>query len=130
MAELERTYVWLDLNTNYDVDTNPELVQDIKAINNSLYNIFTTLVGTRPFLREYGSYLPYFLFQPMDKITEEDIRASLIQSVQRWEPRVVIDQNLTTVEALPNEVAYDVRLAYFVPSLQRPATFQFVARKL
>jgi phage baseplate assembly protein W len=130
MASISPNAIWLDINLNYGVDIYPELVSDLRAINNSLQAIFTTMVGTRPFLREYGSYLPHFLFQPIDRITEDQIKVSLIESVKRWEPRIKPLFDQTLVEALPEEAAYNIRFSYIVPSLQRQASFQFVARRL
>lgn len=128
--QIEKSAIWLDINLNYGIDTSPELVTDIQAINNSLQAIFTTLVGTRPFLREYGSYLPHYLFQPMDSITEDQIKVSLIESVRRWEPRIVPLYDETVIQALPDEAAYLIKFVYTIPSLQRQASFQFVARRL
>ena len=122
--------VWIDFNNDFTVDIEPELVDDVKAINKALQNLFNTMIGTRPFMRDYGSHLPFYRQEPIDDKTASDIRVSLLSSIRRWEPRVVIDTANTKVIADTKIPGYRIDLPYSIPSLKRPGRLQFVARSL
>lgn len=121
---------WLDFNFLYGLDKDPELVFDINAIAKSIYVLLKTTVRTVPFRRSYGSYLAYYLQQPVSSGTAAEIRASLISTLTRWEPRVRINQQSTTVVPTFDNTGYDVTISYFVPSLQKPGQLRFVASSL
>ena len=104
------TYV--DVNTLFEVNALPELLYDIDAINNSLYNLFYTTIGTRPFLREYGSYLPFYLQQPQTEDTADSIYSSLAQSIRRWEPRITLNQQASSVTLINNSLG--ITTGYFL----------------
>lgn len=125
MATLPQNATWIDINSNYHILAQSELSLDIDAITNSIENILSTPIGSRPFEREYGSKLYYFVHEPIDRITEEDIRVSLIQALEKWEPRIVIDMQQTTVTRLLDNSGYSVNLYFtmIVPKLPGSATF-------
>lgn len=124
------TYTWLDVNSNYQLAAGPELAPDVEAIRNSVENILTTPVGSRPMEREYGSKLHYFLHEPMDEITQESLRVSVIQALERWEPRIVIDTRQTNVVILPNTNGYqlDLHFALIVPRVD--TSLRFIIKRI
>ena len=65
---------------------------DEHAVWNSLHNIFTWIPGERIINPEFGSRLRELLYEGINKFTEEQVIAEIKGSVQRWEPRVVIDK--------------------------------------
>ena len=107
---------WLDVNTRLGTGNSPDLLPEVMAINNSLYNLFRCPIGARGpiFQPEYGAYLLTLLHEPLDLITSNKIRMYLIQASQRWEPRIKINMGLTTVfpdlsrEAFVAQVSYDI----------------------
>lgn len=121
---------WVDVNTNYGADSDPELLVDAAAINNSLMNIFTCMVGTRANQRDYGSYLMQQLFEPCDNVTADDVMFGLIQSVEKWEPRIFINRAKTSVYPLPTYDGFDVNFGYFIKKIQRPASYRFTAQRI
>jgi phage baseplate assembly protein W len=120
---------YLDLNTEVGQDVKNELVADIDAVNNSLSNLFNCAIGSRPFAREYGSYLLYFLFEPCDQMTASQLRSSLLQSIERWEPRIVVDP-ATSVTPLAANDGFLVQVFYYVKALNTQGSYTFEARRL
>lgn len=106
---------WLDVNSSYDQNGKPLLLPDVQAINNSIYNLLTCPVGARGriFQPTYGTLLYHLLQEPIDQITASKIRASLVQSLEFWEPRIALDHANTQVLTAMNLPGYAVRVAYY-----------------
>jgi phage baseplate assembly protein W len=108
------TVTYLDFNTLIGVNEKPELIADLNAINNSLFNLFTCVVGSRPFNREYGTLIPTYIHNPCNEHTADLIRVELFYQIPRWEPRIIARQ--VEVKPVPqfNEfhcvVLYEVKL--------------------
>lgn len=121
---------WIDVNSNYLLETGRELSSDLNAIRNSVENILSTPVGSRPMEREYGSRIHYFIHEPMDAITQENLRVSIMQSLERWEPRIRIDTRRTNVTLLPttNGYALDLFFSIIVPSVD--TSMRFVIKRI
>jgi phage baseplate assembly protein W len=104
--------VWLDVNTRAGENGKPDLVANLQAVNNSLYNLFRCNIGARGpiFQPEYGTGLMYLLEEPLDYITANKIRIVLIQAIQRWEPRVELDMNRTRVDPNRQLAAFYVQV--------------------
>lgn len=106
------TATWIDVNTDTGVSTKPELLLNRDAIQNSLNNLLRTRIGSRRMLREYGTYLHYFLHEPMDAMTAANLQSSLVQSIERWEPRIKLNLGETVVLAKPSLPGFEVRLSW------------------
>lgn len=122
--------VWVDVNSNFGEDVDPELVIDVAAINNSLFNLFNCPVGSRPFEREYGSDLIKAVFEPTDSKTADFIDLSLFQAIQRWEPRIKLDRSQSYVTATPEGDGFNVNIAYTVLRTQLTANYAFTIRRI
>ena len=107
--------LYSDLNRDFGSD-GPDVLFDSVAISQSLHNLFSTTIGEAGpiFNPEFGSLLPQLLQEPMDSITEFKLRGATIQAVQRWEPRVHIDNSNTSVYADVQNMAYHVTIAYTI----------------
>lgn len=107
--------VWLDVNTRVGLNGKPMLLPDVHAINNSIENLFGCEVGERGpiFQPRYGSNFRSYIHEPLDEISATKIRASLIQSLEKWEPRVRIDYANTAVIPDQARVGYIVRVSFF-----------------
>jgi len=121
---------WIDVNSNYGITVaGGELALDVIAVKNSIENILSTPIGSRPFQRDYGSKLYHFLFEPGDAMTEEDIRVSLIQALGKWEPRITVDAQRTVVKQQGSAgYVIDVHFTMVVP--QTRESVQFVAKRI
>ena len=112
-----------DVNSNFGLVTLPEVVVDIQAINNSLYNILATPIGSRTFQPEYGSVLHKFIHEPVDAQTAIAIEMLLVQAIERWEPRIAIDRSRT--RAIPKHLGFEVELYYSIPRINKVSNVNF-----
>lgn len=63
-------------------------------IAQSIGDILTTLLGTRPMRRDYGSLLPELLDKPLNPATRLLCAQATALAIARWEPRVTLRQAL------------------------------------
>lgn len=122
--------VWIDVNSNFGQDVDPEIVIDVSSINNSLFNLFNCPVGSRPFERNYGSRLLYLLFNPVDGISVDGIQASLFQSIRIWEPRIAIDRARSSVTESKDGTGFDITIAYTVLRTKLNSSYAFTIRRI
>ena len=122
--------VWVDVNSNLGEDTDPELVVDIAAINNSLLNLLSCPIGSRPFEREYGSELYSALFEPADSQAAAFLDMGIFQAIRRWEPRIQMDLTRSSVKPTPEGDGFDVLIAYTIVRTNITANYQFTIRRL
>ncbi|EMI5828520.1 TPA: GPW/gp25 family protein [Escherichia coli] len=109
-----RGAVWVDASSKFTLDTNPDLLPDVLAINNSLYNLFSCQIGARAriFQPEYGASLLTYLQEPIDQNTADKIQVGFIQAIARWEPRIQLDMSNTWVKPDMSLPGYQIRIAY------------------
>jgi phage baseplate assembly protein W len=89
--------------------------QDIAAIKNSLFNLFTTQPGQKILNPIYGLNLTQYLFSALSPTNARVIGQSILEGVNSYEPRVEI-KNIN-VEADYNNNQYNISLLLNVPSL-------------
>lgn len=123
--------VWLDVNTQMDINGKPDLVSNIQAINNSLFNLFRCPIGARGPIGQpqYGTGLLNLVHEPLDYITANKIRAVFIQAIQRWEPRIEVDMLRTRVDPDLNRAAFQVQIYYNIVGLDEQGNFTFALKK-
>ena len=100
---------------------------NVKAIYNSLNNIFTWIPGERVLLPEFGSRLRFLLYEGITQQTEEAIAAEIRGSVSEWEPRVsIVDiRNVSTVDDTENNTIH-LEVIFTIPSLsEEQYTYSF-----
>lgn len=81
-------------------DSQILLVENIKAIIQSIKLLMSTPIGVRFFNPEFGTNLDEMLFELMDERSVESFKTNLIESIERWEPRIKLDT--TKTEVSPN----------------------------
>lgn len=64
--------------------------EDIKSIDQSIATILTTNNLEKPFLPDFGSDLRKLLFDLNTMVSEPDFRRTIIQSLEKYEPRVEV----------------------------------------
>lgn len=120
-----------DINALYGINANPEIVVGIAAVQNSLYNLFITYVGTVPYLRAYGTTLMEFVFEPYDQIMADDLIFMLFQAIATWEPRIIVDKRRSNIAPVPgNQFAARVSIYGTLVQQAIPFTYNFQATKL
>lgn len=114
----------LDLKINYTQNTQLEKRREIKdlqrsedigAIKNSLFNLFTTMPGQKILNPIYGLNLMQYLFVPVSKSQGRIIGESIFSGIKRFEPRVRVRR--INVDALEDQNQYNIFLIVDVPSL-------------
>ena len=120
--------IFLDLSPTIGLTVEPDLLENIKAIRSSFWNILTTPIGTRYRLEAFGSVLMWILNDPGDATTALQIRAATIQALSRWETRVNIsDLNITVT---PSGVdTYILSVPYYMPQFSQSDTFVMDLRR-
>lgn len=128
MKDRKGPYLYTDLhldlgssnNNNNFLFQNPEITDlqldyDVKAITNSLYNLFTTTPGEKILNPDYGMDLKRYLFVPATVEVATNIRSEIYRQVRVYEPRVKLtDVNIVIMEDV-NE--FDISIYYNVPTL-------------
>lgn len=82
------------------------------AIARSIRNLIFTVPGERPFNPALGSNVNALLFNNVDRITASSIEDQIRNTIVNFEPRVIL--NDLTVEAVPDDHRFDVRIQYTI----------------
>lgn len=85
---------------------------NVEDVFQSISTIFMTNFGERFFLPEFGSYFDRLLFQPIDPLTTAQIKATFLDLLARWEPRVVVRPNNLIIIPDPNNKRYDIKITF------------------
>lgn len=91
---------------------------NVKAIFDSLRNIFTWTPGERILLPEFGSRLRSLLYEGITQQTEERIAAEIRSCVSEWEPRVSIVEirNISTIDDTEDNTIH-LEVVFKIPRL-------------
>jgi phage baseplate assembly protein W len=120
-------YSDIDRTLKRDLAGNHIIHYDEDAIIQSIRSIFSTISGERV-RNPIGSALVRLLFEPMTAENADSIRTSMIQTLNRHEPRV----NLTSVQIIPDYTnhVYNVKLVMSVKRLTNKVKFESKLRSL
>ena len=115
---LKPTYTDLHLDITGTPNNGIKDIQvdtDIRAIKNSLSNLFTTMPGQKLLNPAYGLNLMQFLFDPISKVTANLIGQSILRGIKQFEPRIEV----VKVRVLGNidENTYNITLIIRLPDL-------------
>jgi phage baseplate assembly protein W len=120
------TIIYLDVNSTFGESGLQILVTNLEAINNQLFNLFSTRIGSADYEPELGSLLDNFLFeQNTQSPTWDTMRMNLYNAVNRWmSDRISVNPNsFRIVPDLPNQVVYvTVSYVYLQLGIQVNAT--------
>lgn len=91
---------------------------NVRAVRNSLRNIFTWIPGERVLLPEFGSKLHTLLYEGITPLTEERIIAEIRSCVTDWEPRanIVEIRNASNIDDTEDNVIH-IEVVFTIPSL-------------
>lgn len=62
----------------------------VDVLKADLLQLLLTNPGERVMMPEYGTPLRRLLFQPADAILVSETRETIIQAINRWEPRIAV----------------------------------------
>lgn len=82
-----------------------EFSSDLQTlVKHSIYQILGTRIGERVMVPEFGSRLPELLFEPIDEVTISLARVYTIEAIEKWEPRVELNEVVVNVNPDANRV--------------------------
>ena len=123
--------LYSDINALYGINANPEIVTGLAAVQNALYNLFITQVGTVPYLRAFGTTLMSFVFEPYDQIMADDLMVMLFQAISTWEPRIFVNRRQSSIQPVSgNPFAAKVTIVGVLKQQNVPFVYNFQATKL
>lgn len=81
------------------------------AVRRSLKNLLSTRRGERLFDSKIGTALQKFLFAPANALTETEINNEVYDTIQRFEPRVIVTSITSKIEndGIEIQVFYTIR---------------------
>lgn len=106
----------LQLEKNVGYGDNPKnsgdikVDEDIEAIKNSIRNIFNTRRGQKILNPEFGASLDQFLFERVDDFTGNIIGQTILDNLQKFEPRIEVLK--VNVYPFPDQNQYRLQVFY------------------
>jgi phage baseplate assembly protein W len=89
---------------------------DLRAIKNSIVNIFTTSPGEKILNPAFGLDLRDYLFEPVSEIVSNQIATAITTGLINQEPRIRFVQPPEVI-SIPEEQAYTINMIVEVPLL-------------
>ncbi len=86
---------------------------DIDLIKSDIKQILITRKGERVMLPEFGSKILDFIHEPLDNVTCSLIRNEIINAVSKWENRITVNKNNTTVTPYPDLFMIKAVLSFY-----------------
>jgi phage baseplate assembly protein W len=83
-------YFFNDLERRFQQRSNQIVVTGADALNENIDNILECPVGSFMFNRAFGSRIKSILFEPMNDLTAYRLKISIIEAIEKWEPRVLV----------------------------------------
>lgn len=92
-----------------------QISEDLGAIKNSLFNLFSTIPGQKILNPIYGLNLTQYLFVPVSQTQARVIGETILKGIQKYEPRVQLSK--LNIEVDPDNNQYNVFMLINVPTL-------------
>ena len=113
------------LSTDYLNDTgrshkDVKIDYDLRAIVNSISNIFNTKQGEKILNPAFGLDLRQYLFEPISEETAQEIGNDILEQVPLYEPRVIL--NSVDIIARENYNEYIITISITIPELNNSTT--------
>ena len=103
-------------------------VYDEYAINQSLFSLFNTTRGERVFNPNYGTNLPFLLFEPFDALTANSITREIEDGIRIWEgKRIEIEE--IEIEMDHTFLLYRVDMSYKIKNTTQTGRFEIALKK-
>jgi phage baseplate assembly protein W len=128
VSKVTRKYKDLDLSFNmHPVKKDVNKHVDEMAVINSVKNLISTSRYERPFQPLIGSGVRALLFEQMDAITATVLQREIKQTLENFEPRVVIREISVSPDFERN--AFSVGMTFFIINKTEPITIQFYLQR-
>ena len=97
------------------LDASVVMVSDDTDIRQSLWVLFSTSLGERIMLPEYGSQIWQMVFQAINTTLTSRLQEMVRQAILNWEPRIDVDQ----VSVQPDATAHGLVLITVYYTIRR-----------
>lgn len=117
-----------DLNNDYGETSTRIRLTGTDAIKAQVRNILSTPIGSEAFEPEFGSMLPFRLFEPITSLTAWQIENDTVSAISRWmRGRINVNRSQCKAEAFEREDAagYYIRLVYNEIETGEAVTYSF-----
>jgi phage baseplate assembly protein W len=110
---VNKEYYYKDIQSTYNTDVQKGYrdVYDEEAIRQSLRNLFFITTGEVPGKPWFGNPLSLVVFEPMNYFQKNAVKQSFINVIERFEPRVEIDDVI--IDIYPETNTIEVELKYY-----------------
>lgn len=98
------------LYSDLDMNLDGPLVYNKQAIEQAVMNLFSTGKTERTFMPELYGSVEEFLFDIVNDFNAYGIRHRIMESIERWDGRVEIDNALSSVTPDPDNGRYYIEL--------------------
>ena len=126
----KRSRAFTDLSLGMVRNANTQDVAVVKndnAIKQAVKNLILTLPGEKPFQPLVGSNVSQLLFEPMDDFTGDAVKEEVINTINRFEPRVRLT-NVTVKSDFDNN-SFNVTVEYKIVGVPIVETVEFVLQR-
>ena len=129
LITVNRLYSDIDFNFMAHPQTGDLVkVLDINAVKQSVKLLVLTMFGERRFAPDLGSPTFGLLFEPLDSITSELIKVSILQVLDNNESRIVVNELVVTPNYDQN--SYAITLYFTIVNIPLPINFSFSLARL
>ena len=128
VSQVIRKYKDLDLSFNmHPVKKDVNKHVDDMAVINSVKNLISTSRYERPFQPLLGSGVRNLLFEQMDDVTASVLKREIVQTLENFEPRVIVQE----VSVSPNyeNNSFNVGMTFLIINRTEPITIQFFLQR-
>jgi len=130
MAEREHIYSDLDFRLKKISNTGDVAkVYDENSINQSLYSLFNTLTGERFYRREYGTRINSLLFEPMDRLTANELLTEIGFVIEKEEGERIKLTELN-IDINYEQLQYKIVIAYNILNIRKTGEFVLILKKV
>jgi phage baseplate assembly protein W len=119
--------VFTDIDLNFDknpISGDISIKKDDYAIKQALHTLVLTKFYEKPFHPEFGSHVNDILFEPVNFITKERVKDSIINTIENWEYRIKIIS--VDVNIQEDENSFSVSITYKLNNTSTQTQIDFI----
>ena len=130
-TQQQRQNLYGDFKTNLQLHPGSKdvvVTTEIEAIKTSIINLLKTTPFERPFQPKLGSYLSKLLFENMDSHTLSFARQTIIDTVELYEPRALLNEVILSPSVDENGLL--IKINFSVLNSNNPITIDFILNRV
>ena len=122
-------YMYTDIDIGMIKQTDGDITKDtnIEAVKNSISNILSTMQGSRRMLPEFAGAFHNLIFEPMDEVTARLIAERMIEAINKWDSRVIVDG--LDIEMDHDNNQYNCTMSFRIRESREPETVKYILKQ-